>query len=55
MKLLGQTVCLHARPLCGICPLRDICLTGRDGRRVETDSDCPDETYGSDERFERPN
>jgi endonuclease III len=32
MKRHGQTWCRDARPLCGKCPLRDICPTGRGGR-----------------------
>jgi endonuclease III len=29
MKLHGQNYCLDERPLCGLCPLQDICATGR--------------------------
>lgn len=28
-KTLGQRSCLHAAPACGVCPLRDLCPTGR--------------------------
>lgn len=51
MKLHGQIVCPHGAPLCGACPLRELCPTGRRGR-CDDDDDCPDEAYGSDERFE---
>ena len=32
---LGRTICLPTRPLCGSCPLRADCRTGRDGHSVE--------------------
>jgi len=53
MKLHGQTLCFHKGPLCWQCPLQDICPTGRDRRIVQDSYDCPDEAYGSDERFEK--
>jgi endonuclease-3 len=53
MKLHGQVICLYGRPLCRHCPLQDLCSTGRGGRPVEDDYDCPDEAYGSDERLVR--
>jgi endonuclease-3 len=53
MKRHGQTLCREHGPLCRMCPLQDICPTGWSGGYVEDRYDCPDEAYGSDERFER--
>lgn len=53
MKRHGQTFCPHSWPLCGKCPLQDICPTAGTRGSAPHDDDCPDEAYGSDERFEQ--
>ena len=32
---LGATVCVRSRPLCGVCPLRELCIARIEGLQVE--------------------
>jgi endonuclease-3 len=53
IKLHGQTLCFHKGPLCGKCPLQDVCPTGQNGGSVQDPYDGPDKAYGSEERIKR--